>query len=409
MSPTLDIVVDDLPPARRCLRVAVVTETYPPEVNGVALSVARVVDGLRARNHAVQLVRVQQHAGDVGHGGSAGEEVLLRGLPIPRYPHLRMGVPSTRALAALWMRQRPDVVHIATEGPLGWSALRAARRLRLPVVSDFRTNFDAYSAHYGLGWLHKPIVAYLRKFHNMTQCTMVPTDTLRRDLERRGFERVSVISRGVDTRAFSPDHRSSALRESWGAGPHTVVMLCVGRVAPEKNLVLLHEAWQAVRARGVDVLLVMVGDGPSRPELERLWVGAHFAGLRRGEDLARHYASADLFVFPSLTETYGNVVPEAMASGLALVAFDHAAAAELVQHGINGYKTPCSDPARFVDTACAAAADPRSREVLGRHARETALMHDWEQVVAELELLLLEAIVGQGPDSRRLVLRPVIG
>jgi glycosyltransferase involved in cell wall biosynthesis len=281
--------------------------------------------------------------------------------------------------------------------------------LRLPVVSDFRTNFHAYSEHYGLGWLHKPIVAYLRKFHNMTQRTMVPTDTLRRDLERRGFERVSVVSRGVDTQQFHPAHRSAALRESWGAGPRTLVMLCVGRIAPEKNLALLHEAWQAVRARGIDVKLVMVGDGPSRAELERQWAGVHFAGLRRGEDLARHYASADLFVFPSLTETYGNVVPEAMASGLALVAFDCAAAAELVQHGANGFKLPCDQPSSFVAAVCAAAADAVTREVVGLRARETALMHDWEQIVGELEGLLLGAIVERGPGARPLVLQPVIG
>lgn len=409
MNPILDIVVDDLQPARRCLRVAVVTETYPPEVNGVALSVARLVDGLRARNHAVQLVRLRQDAVDASHAVGAGDEVLLRGLPIPRYPHLRMGVPSTRALVALWMRQRPDVVHIATEGPLGWSALRAARRLRLPVVSDFRTNFHAYSEHYGLGWLHKPIVVYLRKFHNLTQRTMVPTDTLRRDLERRGFERVSVVSRGVDTQRFDPAHRSAALRESWGVGPRTLVMLCVGRIAPEKNLALLHQAWQAVRSRGLDVKLVMVGDGPARAELERQWAGAHFAGLRRDEDLARHYASADLFVFPSLTETYGNVVPEAMASGLALVAFDHAAAAELVQHGVNGFKLPCDQPASFVDTVCSAAEDAVTRELIGRRARETASMHSWDQIVGELEMLLLGAIVEHGPSTRSMVLQPVIG
>ena len=140
-----EIVVDHWPAAQRSWRVAMVTETWPPEVNGVALTVSRLVDGLRERNHALQLVRPRQTRSDAAEPGNGLHEVLLRGLPVPRYPHLKMGVPSKRRLVALWTLHRPDVVHIATEGPLGWSALQAAAVLKLPVVSDFRTNFHAYS------------------------------------------------------------------------------------------------------------------------------------------------------------------------------------------------------------------------------------------------------------------------
>jgi glycosyltransferase involved in cell wall biosynthesis len=384
--------VDGPSPRSHALRVAVATETYTPEVNGVALSLSRLVEGLRARNHAIQLVRVRQHSDQLSYAERPGDDVLLGGLPIPRYPHLRMGVPCTRTLVQSWTRRRPDVVHIATQGPLGWSALRAACRLHIPVVSDFRTNFDAYSQHYGLGWLHRPIEAYLRAFHNKTRCTTVPTAALRLDLERRGFERVAVVSRGVDTHQFHPGRRCEALRESWNAGTGTLVMLYVGRLAPEKNLTLLHEAWQAARVRGADIKLVMVGDGPARAEMERQWTGVHFAGLRRGEDLARHYASADLFVFPSLTETFGNVVPEAMASGLPLVAFDCAAAAELVTDGVDGFTLPCDDPTGFVDKVCAVAVDEQVRTRTAHWARETALRHDWGQIVSAFERLLVESV-----------------
>jgi glycosyltransferase involved in cell wall biosynthesis len=413
MNAALDFVVDELPAARRSLRVAVVTETYPPEINGVALSVARVVDGLRARNHAVQLVRLRQPASDVQAPRSADDdEVLLRGLPIPRYPHLKMGVPSTRALVSLWMRQRPDVVHIATEGPLGWSALRAARRLKVPVVSEFRTNFHAYSQHYGLGWLHKPIVAYLRKFHNLTQRTLVPTPALQTDLQRRRFERVDVLARGVDTQLFTPARRDLARRLAWGAGPDTLVMLCVGRIAAEKNLGLLHASWQAARAqalaRGSDVKLVLVGEGPLRVELERQWSGAIFTGLQRGEDLATTYASADLFVFPSLTETYGNVVPEAMASGLALVAFDCAAAKELVQAGVNGQLAACDNPQRFVQLVCATASDLQACADLGRQACKTARCHGWDRIVSELESIYLETADSHNMPTRPMVFQPLM-
>ena len=173
--PATDFDVQSYPAERRSLRIALVTETYPPEVNGVATTLARVVEGLHRRGHELQLVRPRQKAVPPGPLTPRLDEVLMRGLPIPRYPHLRMGLPSKRALVKLWSMARPDVVHVATEGPLGWSALQAARHLHLPVTSDFRTNFHAYSRHYGIGWLNKPIMAYLRKFHNLAACTMVPT------------------------------------------------------------------------------------------------------------------------------------------------------------------------------------------------------------------------------------------
>jgi glycosyltransferase involved in cell wall biosynthesis len=324
------LVVDNYPAARRSLRIACVTETYPPEVNGVAMSLARMVDGLHRRNHDVQLVRPRQDKAQSPEEGARFHEVLMRGLPIPRYPNLRMGVPSKRALVQLWSTRRPDVVHIATEGPLGWSALQAAQHLKLPVSSDFRTNFHAYSRHYGIGWLHKPIMAYLRKFHNRTRCTMVPTEALRRDLAAAGFQRLAVVTRGVDTQLFNPLRRSAELRARWGVRPHQLVVACVGRLAAEKNLDLLLTAFDAIRRRVPDARLLLVGEGPMRAELQQRCPAAILAGQRGGEDLAAHYASADLFLFPSMTETFGNVTTEAMASGLPVLAFDHAGAGQLI-------------------------------------------------------------------------------
>src|SRR5262245_19819662 len=294
----MDPVADkDVPLARRALRVAIVTETYPPEINGVATTIARVVDGLRCRGHVLQLVRPRQHKTDVAEDEPRFLEVLIRGLPIPRYPELKMGLPSRRVLEQLWTRLPPDLVHVVTEGPLGWSALRAASKLRLPVVSDFRTNFHAYSRHYGIAWLHSPIMGYLRRFHNLTACTMVPTDGLRNQLAAAGFKDLRVVARGVDTHLFNPARRSSSLRTSWGADRKTRVALCVGRLAPEKNLDTVVAAFEAMRALDPSIRLVLVGDGPDRARLAERCPNAIFAGQRRGEDLAAHYASADVFLF----------------------------------------------------------------------------------------------------------------
>ena len=384
-------VVDELPAARCSLRLAVVTETYPPEVNGVAMTVARLVQGLRERGHDLQLVRPRQQVGEQANADGKLHEVLVRGLPIPRYRQLKMGLPAKRELVERWTRRRPDLVHIATEGPLGWSALQAATVLKLPVTSDFRTNFHAYSRHYGIAWLHQPIMAYLRKFHNRTQCTMVPTAALQRELLGMGFLNLAVVARGVDSQRFTPDWRSAALRASWGAGPGTWVVACVGRLAPEKNLGLLITAFEAMRRVRPDSLLLLVGDGPARAELQARCPQAVFAGMRTGDDLAAHYASADAFVFPSVTETFGNVTPEAMASGLPVLAFDYAAASQLICHGTNGLLAPLGDEEAFVIQAGQLATDRAQAAVMGDLARATAQSQQWSRVIGEVEQHMVDA------------------
>jgi glycosyltransferase involved in cell wall biosynthesis len=377
-------------------RVAMVTETYPPEVNGVAMSMARLVNGLHERGHDVQLVRPRQTLapGDVADPRLG--EVLTRGCPIPRYPHLRMGLPAQRTLARLWSQRRPDVVHIATEGPLGWSALQAAQHLDLPVTTDFRTNFHAYGQHYGIGWLAAPILAYLRGFHNQAHCTMVPTDAMRGDLAARGFERLHVVGRGVDTTLFDPAKRSTALRSQWSAGANTLVLAYVGRLAAEKNLDAVLAAYEATHALRTDTQLLFVGDGPMRGALRERCPQAIFAGHRGGDELAAHYASADLFLFPSLTETFGNVTTEAMASGLPVVAFNSAAAGQLIQSGRNGMLAIGNDHGAFVRAALPLSGDAAMRASLGASARETACRIDWRSVVGRFESILSQVI-----DSRR--------
>ena len=387
-----DVVVDELQAARRALRIAVVTETYPPEVNGVSLTIARVVEGLRDRGHDLQLIRPRQQAGDQADSSERFHEMLLRGLPIPRYPHLKMGLPAKPALTRLWSLRRPDIVHIATEGPLGWSALQAAHKLKLPVTSDFRTNFDAYSRHYGVGWLRKPIMAYLRKFHNRTLATMVPTEDLCAKLVASGFRHVQVVGRGVDTDRFSPIHRSQALRESWGAGPQTLVVACVGRLAPEKNLGCLLQAFAAIKARRPDSRLLLVGDGPSRRELQAACPDASFAGLRSGLDLSAHYASADMLLFPSTTETFGNVTPEAMASALPVLAYDYAAAAQLIRSGENGMLARFDRTESFIARATAMACDPAGLRAMGQRARESMHAQGWDRIIGQVEALLRQAL-----------------
>lgn len=362
------------------LRIALVTETYPPEINGVAMTLERMVAGLIARGHRVELIRPRQGRADEARRTEGFDEVLAHGCKLPHYDGLRFGFPARAFLTRLWSRERPDLVHVATEGPLGWSAVSVATRLRIPVTSDFHTNFDHYSGHYGLGWLRQPVTAYLRRFHNRTARTLVPTAAVARTLKERGYQRVAVVARGVDTALFRPDARLSELRRDWGVADNEPVVLYVGRLAAEKNLGLAVRAFQAIVERTPDARMVFVGDGPLRAELSSQMPEAIFAGMRTGEDLAAHYASADVFLFPSLTETFGNVSLEALASGLALVAYRCAAAAELVCDEENGLLANAGDEVAFVAQAVRAASDRPLRARLASGARALACEQDWGAV-----------------------------
>lgn len=230
-------------------------------------------------------------------------------------------------------------------------------------------------------------MAYLRKFHNQARVTMVPSLTMRRDLESAGFRNLEGVARGVDTQLFDPERRSQALRAAWGVHEQGLAVLCAGRIAPEKNLDLLIRTFQAIAQVRPDARLILVGDGP---ELAKLKAALNFVycGARRGEDLARHYASADIFLFPSLTETFGNVLLEAMASGLACVSFDYAAA-EHIRHGESGLKARYGDDGDFILQSLRLTEDASLRVSLGKEARATALNLPWQHIYNRLEAIFL--------------------
>jgi glycosyltransferase involved in cell wall biosynthesis len=362
------------------LNVALVTETWLPEINGVARTLGRLVEGLHRHGHRVDLVRPRQGAGDTPRDEALFAETLVAGMPIPRYPELRFGLPVPTRLLRQWSQHRPDIVHIATEGPLGISALRAARRLGLPTSTSFHTNFDAYSRHYGFGWLHGAIAAHLRRFHNQAEVTLVPTQCQAQELRLTGYERIEVLARGVDTAQFNPQRRSAELRRHWQVDAQAPVVAYVGRLAPEKNLAVVLDAFAAIRQRRADARLLFVGDGPARRDLQRRHPEHIYAGWRTGSELAEHYASADLFLFPSLTETFGNVTLEALASGLAVVAYDHAAAADLVRDDVNGRLVSAGDATAFAAAAAEIAADADTLYRLRDRAALSVSQLGWERI-----------------------------
>lgn len=335
------------------LHIALVTETWPPEINGVANSVYQLAKGLVAQGHRITLIRPRRsdNPAAVLADSPASEEVLVTGYKIPHYPDMRFASFNYLKLKRTFKRIQPDIVHIVTEGPLGMGALRAARKQGIAVSSGYHTQFHDFSDHFDVKVLVAPILQYLKYFHNQCDATCVPSEKSRKELADEGVDRLHIVGRGVDTARFHPEHRSQSLREQWGVSEHTTVLMYVGRVSPEKNISLTIAGYRELQLQqpNRDIKLVIVGDGPDRERLERLAPDAIFTGAKVGEELSAHYASGDCFVFGSTVETFGNVVTEAMASGLPIIAYNDAAAGRFVD-GTSGWKLPVGDETGFIET-----------------------------------------------------------
>jgi UDP-2,3-diacylglucosamine pyrophosphatase LpxH/glycosyltransferase involved in cell wall biosynthesis len=372
------------------MKIDIVTDTFAPDVNGVAMTLGRLRDGLGLRGHRVHVIRTGT--------GKSGETVAAS-VPLPGYREVRVGLPGSFKLRKRWLKRRPDVIYVATESPLGKSAVKAAKALGIPVATGFHTNFHEYMGRYSLGGLQPMAMAYLKRFHGRADCTLAPSPELVEKLKSEGFQDVHLLGRGVDTELFDPAKRCAILRGGWGARPGATVAMVVGRVAAEKNLDLAMQAFSEMRASVPDLQCVVVGDGPIRERLAARHPWVHFAGVQLGEDLARHYASADVLLFPSETETFGNVVLEGMASGLVTVSYDYAAAARFVKHGENGLKADKGDAEGFIAQA-KAALPIRQGHGMRIAARELAMTQGWAQVVAEFETRL-ESITGTAIPARK--------
>lgn len=369
------------------LNIGLVTETYAPEVNGVAMTLSRLVTGLCTNGHKIEIYHPAQSKKDKPVTRNNIREVPMPGMPIPGYHEMHFGFPAGKFFRKQWQQSRPDVLYVATEGPLGASAIKTALKLDIPVISGFHTNFHTYSNHYRLGWFAPVILAYLRRLHNKTRMTLVPTRLLADDLHNHGFNNVEVMQRGVDTCLFNPERRSKEFRNKWGADEEDIVCIYVGRIAAEKNIQTAVDAVTALSAH-YNIRFVLVGDGPLREKLESKHPEFIFCGTRLGEDLAMHYASADILLFPSRTETFGNVVTEAMASGLATVAYDEAAAHEHVTNWQNGVLADDEPSQSFTSVAMRLCKQPELIRDIGQNASQYTRQLGWPAIVSRFESLL---------------------
>ncbi len=339
------------------MRVTIVTETYYPQVNGVSRTLEQLVRYLHEMGDEVQLVHP-----DYGVEPKEPGTVLVRAWPLPFYKELRLPLPPFGRVQRQIDAFRPDLIHIATEATLGLSLLGYAKRRGIPVVSSFHTNFDQYSNHYRVGWAKGTIWRYLRLVSQSDFGNVRPfVDHDRRPGIHAGSERLVLWPRGVDSDLFRPDRPGRArIRAELGFKPGDVVVGYVSRMAVEKNVDYLVDAFERVAEVRPQARFLLVGDGPARADLEsRMGGRVRFVGYRSGDDLADHYAAADIFAFASVTETFGNVILEAMASGLPVVALRAGGWATSFCPALNG---ELLDPDQPAERCCRDADRPDRRD-----------------------------------------------
>ncbi len=375
------------------MRVLIVTDTFPPDINGVARTLNTLGEGLERRGNVVRVVTTV-----AGTDAAGLKREVMHALPLPGYPGLRMGFASARQMIEIFDSFRPDVLYVATETIMGIAAIRAASKREIPVVSGFHTNFQSYLEDYHLPGMETLAQGVLRTIHNHTARTLTPSSDTATMLEQWGIHNVGIMGRGVDTALFDPTHRSTALRAEWGADETTPVAIYVGRIAAEKNLELAVRAFAAFREVQPAARMVFVGEGPRLAPLREEHPEFHYAGARIGVDLAAHYASGDVFLFPSISETFGNVVLEAMAAGLGVVAFDYAAPHLLMRSGANGWLADFADEAHFLEQTRVAAAAWNDAAVRAA-ARQTAFDLGWERVIEQFEQELQAVMQPSAPGT----------
>ncbi|WP_431974265.1 glycosyltransferase family 4 protein [Micromonospora haikouensis] len=360
------------------MRIAIVTESFPPDVNGVAHSVVRSAEHLLHRGHQPLVIAPAPPAARRAAADRQPYPVVrIPSVPLPRYRGFRVGVPGGRLAEAL-LAHRPDVVHLASPFVLGARAATLAARHGLPTVAVYQTDVAAYARAYRVGWGEAAAWRRLREIHNAAGRTLAPSTRAAADLIANGVERIWLWRRGVDAERFRPDHRCPALRRSL-APDGRVLVGYVGRLAPEKRADLL-----AATARLPGVRVVVAGDGPARRHLERALPGVTFLGVQQGAALARLYASLDVFVHTGPHETFGQTIQEAAASGVPVVAPASGGPVDLVQPGVTGLLVPPGDPVALADAVAELAADPARRAAYGAAARALVARRSWSAVGDEL-------------------------
>lgn len=360
------------------MRIAIFTETFLPKVDGIVNTLCHLLDHLARHDHQSILFAPEGGPEKVARTPVIG----LKGYDFPLYPELKLASPFTDFQHHL-EEFRPHVVHVVNPVSLGLAGMRAARRLNLPVVASYHTDVPGYAKHWGLGTLHQPLWATFRWIHNQADLNLCPSQWTLNELEAQKFQHLKVWTRGVDTVQFHPGHRTKHWREWLSKGhPYSPLLLYVGRLSKEKRVDWLLPVLQSTP----NARLAIVGDGPEREHLEALFAGQSvvFTGYLHGHELAQAYAAADVFVFPSANETLGNVVLEAMASGLPVITARSGGPLDIVDEEETGLMFAPDSQDELITAVHRLVHNPDLARRIGRAARAYAASRSWQQVLDKL-------------------------
>ena len=375
-------------PAELVMYIEFVTDTYPPDINGAAKTLSYLVTCLRAEGHKITMI-----------GPHPESELKMASIRVPKYASVNLGLITQSRLRKHWQKRRPDVIYIAGEAFLGAAAVKAASQLGIPTIAGYHTNYDQYAANWKMKFLAARATRYMINFHKRATATVVPSESVMNDLQELGYNDLHVLGRGVDAELFHPSKRSADRRAEWGADSNTPVALFASRVSPEKNLTLLSQAFKKMQQLNPDTRCVIVGDGPSYDRFKRENPNVICYRFKHGEELAEIYASADIMVFPSVTETFGNTVTEALASGLVVVAYDYAAAQMHIEHKVNGLLADYGNEQQFLQR-CDQAMRLISDNSLRSAAHRSASKLTWHTVAQRLIDITEKLIKDQEESSQ---------
>ena len=362
------------------MRLALFTDTFAPQQNGVSRTLERLVEETEARGGEARVFTVSDPRAERTPRGPVRR---LPSVPSPFHPELRLALPTIGEIARSLADFRPTLVHSATPFGMGVAGLRLARELRVPLFTSYHIDFSAYARHYRLGGLAEPAWRWLRWFHNAGRRTFCPTSAALHELREHGIRRLAVWGGGVDTARFDAAHRTRAVRRRLGVSDDTIIVLYVGRMAREKGLDAVLAAMACMRHLRSDVLFAFSGDGPYLEHCRRAAAGrAVFLGRLEDRALSTLYASSDVAVFPSSTDTFGSALVESMASGLPVVAADCRVTREIV--GATGTFFTPGDGAQLANAILELVVNPVRRRALGRVARLRARQFSWRAVFDDL-------------------------
>lgn len=394
------------------MKIAIFTDTFTPQINGVTNTLTKLCGYLDDHKISYMLfapdygMHLEAESSAAVSCFAESGVIRFKGFHPFFYPECCLAFPAFSEIKSRLLAFSPDIIHVVTEFGIGYTGLKAAKELGIPLVTSYHTNLDKYLEFYRLPHLVKPLVAYMKWFHGFAGLTLCPSADTKRRLLEQGFERLDIWPRGIDTARFSPAGRSGSLRESLG-GKDRLIFLYTGRISAEKGLDTLMESIRRVNVGySKRVLFVFTGDGPYLNALQaRNIPNTVFTGFLKGKELARMYASSDIFMFPSGTETFGNVVLEAMASGLPVICADEGGVTDFTFHLKNAFVFRCGDADSLAGGITRMIDDRALRTRLRSASLATARSRDWDGIFNKL-IKQYESVLTGAPVNQRITYFP---